>query len=63
MLDMFDAANMVMFSSDFPHWDGDAPDFAARQFPASLRGRIMGETASKLYRLPKQEKVEAVAAD
>jgi predicted TIM-barrel fold metal-dependent hydrolase len=43
---------MLMFSSDFPHWDGDTPDFAARAFPAALRGRVMSETARELYRLP-----------
>jgi Amidohydrolase len=49
---MFDAANMLMFSSDFPHWDGDTPDFAARRFPPAMRPRVLGETAGELYRLP-----------
>jgi predicted TIM-barrel fold metal-dependent hydrolase len=49
---MFPADHMVMFSSDFPHWDGDTPDFAARSFPADLRDRVMHETARALYRLP-----------
>ncbi len=52
MLDMFDVGRMVMFSSDFPHWDGDTPDFAARAFPADLRPRVMRETARELYKLP-----------
>lgn len=52
MLKMFDVGKMLMFSSDFPHWDGDTPDFAARAFPAALRGRVMSETARELYRLP-----------
>jgi predicted TIM-barrel fold metal-dependent hydrolase len=52
MLDMFDVGKMLMFSSDFPHWDGDTPDFAARAFPAALRPRVMSETARELYRLP-----------
>lgn len=52
MLDMFDVGKMLMFSSDFPHWDGDTPDFAARAFPAAMRGRVMSETARELYRLP-----------
>jgi predicted TIM-barrel fold metal-dependent hydrolase len=41
-----------MFSSDYPHWDGDTPDFAARPFPAALRARVMSETARELYNLP-----------
>jgi predicted TIM-barrel fold metal-dependent hydrolase len=52
MLDMFDAGRMLMFSSDYPHWDGDTPDFAARPFPAALRARVMSETARELYKLP-----------
>jgi predicted TIM-barrel fold metal-dependent hydrolase len=51
MLEMFDAGRMLMFSTDFPHWDGDTPDFAARAFPPALRPRVMSETARELYRL------------
>lgn len=54
MTDMLDLGKMLMFSSDFPHWDGDTPDFAARQFPEALRSRIMSETARELYRLPRR---------
>jgi predicted TIM-barrel fold metal-dependent hydrolase len=52
ILEMFDAGRMLMFSTDFPHWDGDTPDFAARAFPPTLRSRVMSETARELYRLP-----------
>jgi predicted TIM-barrel fold metal-dependent hydrolase len=55
ILGMFDAARMVMFSSDFPHWDGDTVDFAARAFPPELRSRVMSETARELYRLPRPD--------
>jgi predicted TIM-barrel fold metal-dependent hydrolase len=55
MLEMFPAERMLMFSSDFPHWDGDTPDFCARAFPVRLRPRVMSETACALYRLPKAE--------
>ncbi len=52
MLDMFPAEQMLMFSSDFPHWDGDTPDFAARLLPKQLHASVMHETARKLYKLP-----------
>lgn len=52
MLATFDAEKMLLFSSDFPHWDGDTPDFAARAFPAEMRARVMSENARALYRLP-----------
>ncbi|MDA0745224.1 MAG: amidohydrolase family protein [bacterium] len=52
ILDMFDAGRMLMFSSDYPHWDGDTPDFALRAIPETLRDRVMHQTARELYRLP-----------
>lgn len=52
MLEMFDAEAMLMFSSDFPHWDGDTPDFSAARIPKGLRGRIMSGNARDLYHLP-----------
>ena len=52
ILEMFDAGKMLMFSSDFPHWDGDTPEFTGRHLPASLRERVMTETARELYGLP-----------
>lgn len=57
ILEMFEAEKMLMFSTDYPHWDGDMPDFAARQFPKEMRARIMGENAIELYKLPVLEVV------
>ena len=51
-LAMFDAGRMLMFSSDYPHWDGDTPSFSARPFSPELRPRVMAETARELYHLP-----------
>ena len=63
MIEMFDAGRMLMFSSDFPHWDGDTPDFAARHIPEPLRARVMGETARQLYRLPARQAEESIDRD
>ena len=52
MLAMFPAGQMLMFSSDFPHWDGDTPDFCARAFPPAMRPQVMSENARRLYQLP-----------
>lgn len=62
ILEMFPADRMLMFSTDFPHWDGDTPDFAARSFPKELRPRVMGETAAELYGLPVPARVEATVS-
>lgn len=61
ILGMFDAEHMLMFSSDFPHWDGDTPDFAARAFPREMRERVMSENAREVYHLPPFEPLTAAA--
>ncbi len=52
MLAMFPAEKMLMFSTDFPHWDGDTPDFSMRTLPDDIRDAVMWQTASQLYKLP-----------
>jgi predicted TIM-barrel fold metal-dependent hydrolase len=49
LLTTFDAGEMLMFSSDFPHWDGDTPDFARKLLPQSLWRNIFSQNACKLY--------------
>jgi predicted TIM-barrel fold metal-dependent hydrolase len=49
MLEMLDTEQMVMFSSDFPHWDGDTVDFAARPFSPQQRERVLHGTARDTY--------------
>ncbi len=61
ILNMFDAEHMLMFSSDYPHWDGDTPDFAARAFPREMRQRVMSENAREVYNLPPFEPLAAAA--
>ena len=50
-----DAINMpdhIMFATDYPHWDFDAPDQA---FPVkidkALKRKVMVENARELYKL------------
>ncbi len=52
ILGMFDAEHMLMFSTDYPHWDGDTPDFTARFIPKAIRAQVMGGNACALYGLP-----------
>lgn len=64
MLDLFpDAARMLLFATDFPHWDNDTPDFAARAFPSAMRSQVMGENARLLYLLPMNERGAIAHAD
>jgi len=52
-----DAANLLMFSTDYPHWDYDDPMHVARQFPAEMRERILRDNARALYGLPSTRRV------
>lgn len=53
-LDYLDMWDRLMFSSDYPHWDFDAPDRALpTAIPPQRRQQILGDNARSLYRLPK----------
>jgi uncharacterized protein len=51
LLDQLAMDDKLMFATDYPHWDFDAPDqaFPAR-LPADVERKIMGENAASLYR-------------
>lgn len=51
LFNMFDAENMLMYSSDYPHWDFDDPHMILRQLSADARRKIFYENAKKLYKL------------
>ena len=46
-------ADRLMYSSDYPHWDYDSPyESVPETFPAARRRRILGQNASRLFRIP-----------
>jgi len=51
MFEMFDAENMLLFSSDYPHWDFDDPTKILKQLPVEKRKKILSENARKLFKL------------
>jgi predicted TIM-barrel fold metal-dependent hydrolase len=60
MYRMAGAEKIVMFSSDYPHWDNDDPHHnALNHLPEKMHRRIMWETAAECYGL----KVEAPAPE
>jgi predicted TIM-barrel fold metal-dependent hydrolase len=52
LLDMMDAQHLLMFSSDYPHWDFDSPARAFPRLPAELRERIFSRNARDFYGFP-----------
>jgi predicted TIM-barrel fold metal-dependent hydrolase len=51
-LDDIGARDMLMFASDYPHWDFDSPTFV--RFPEDWREAIMDGNARELYGLPER---------
>jgi uncharacterized protein len=51
MLDMLDAEHLLMFSSDYPHWDFDSPTEAFPALPEGLHRRIFEQNAREWYGL------------
>lgn len=51
LLSLFPADRMLMFSSDYPHWDTDSPEYALRNLPEEWRERIFFENARETFRL------------
>jgi len=43
---------MLMFATDYPHWDFDEPSQVSRRLPAGWRDAVMSENARAFYRLP-----------
>ena len=52
MFQEFGLGERLMFSSDYPHWDFDAPDEAIPlTLPKETRARLLGRNAAALYRV------------
>jgi uncharacterized protein len=50
LIEMIQGEQMLMFASDFPHWDGDDPKWTLdRAMPAELRRRVAYQNAVDLY--------------
>jgi predicted TIM-barrel fold metal-dependent hydrolase len=48
---MLPSDRMLLYSSDYPHWDFDSPRRALSALPAALRERIFALNARELYGL------------
>ncbi|GAA3841461.1 amidohydrolase family protein [Brevibacterium ammoniilyticum] len=53
------AQDMLMFASDYPHWDFDDPNFI--RLPEDWREAVLDGNARSVYRLPAQEVVDELA--
>lgn len=51
IFEMLQAERILMYSSDYPHWDFDDPVHAFPKLPNDLRDRILYQNAQELYGL------------
>lgn len=51
IFEMIGAEDIVMFSSDYPHWDFDNPNMSLPPLPKEARRRILAQNAAELYGL------------
>lgn len=54
--------HMLLYASDYPHWDGDEPHLSVRRLPAAWREAVASENARRFFRLPERETAEAAPA-
>lgn len=49
MLEAAGAPDILLFASDYPHWDFDDPGFMLQRLPSAWRERVMHDNAAELY--------------
>ena len=52
LFEMIDAERILMFSTDYPHWDYDNPKRALPRLPREALDRIRYKNAAELYGIP-----------
>ncbi len=53
-LEWMEADKLLLFSSDYPHWTFDDPQWVAKHMPEPMRDAIMFGNAIKLFGLPSE---------
>ena len=51
-LEWMEADKLLLFSSDYPHWTFDDPQWVAKHIPARMREKVMLGNALELFKLP-----------
>jgi predicted TIM-barrel fold metal-dependent hydrolase len=52
-IEWMEGDRLLMFSTDYPHWSGDEPEYAIPRIPKQMRSRVMYENAIDFYSLPR----------
>ena len=62
LISILGAEDMLMFSSDYPHWDFDDPRYALKGFPDDWKERIYYGTAAETFRIAERLAAPEAAA-
>jgi predicted TIM-barrel fold metal-dependent hydrolase len=54
--------HMLLYATDYPHWDGDEPELGLRRVPAAWRDAVASENARRFYKLPPKKHEAASGA-
>jgi uncharacterized protein len=60
LLSLMGDDRMLMFASDYPHWDFDSPDDALRGFPEDWKQRIFWDNANAFYKIEQRLSLQPV---
>ena len=52
LCDFAHADKLLLFATDYPHWDFDSPEWVKARLPSAQRDAIMYCNALELYSLP-----------
>ena len=55
LLEMFHADEMLMFSTDYPHWDGDTPEHTFKRIPKHMWQQVMVDNPMGYYRMTEED--------
>jgi predicted TIM-barrel fold metal-dependent hydrolase len=62
-LDLMGAEHLLLFSTDYPHWDYDDPADVYRRLTPAARERIFAVNAIEFYGLPAERPADDIGAD
>jgi predicted TIM-barrel fold metal-dependent hydrolase len=54
---------MLVYGTDYPHWDADEPELGLRRLPAAWRDAVASENARRVFNLPSSVRIPAAAVE
>jgi uncharacterized protein len=63
LLELVGAQDMLLYSSDYPHWDFDSPKYVLSGFPDDWKPKIMSGNAATLFGLERRGLVRGALAN